>query len=125
MHVEQIAQSIRLPPPQPQPSPDVQKAQMQAQTQKELKQMEIQDSAQKFQAGQQSQMAVDANRQEWEARQKQLELQQEAQLEQIRKQFEGELADREFRFKQWLANFDRETKVILAGISAQRAQPEQ
>jgi hypothetical protein len=63
-------------------------------------------------------MQIDQNRQEWEARQKQLELQQEAQLEQIRKSFDAQLRDKDIALAQWKAAFDRETQIILKRIDA-------
>jgi hypothetical protein len=96
-------------PPPPPPTPD----QIKAQTALQLKQMDLRDSAHKFQAEQQSQMAIDQNRQEMEARQKQLELQQQAQLKQIDAQLQAELKDKDIAFQQWKAQFDRDTQIML------------
>lgn len=70
-----------MPPPQPQPNPQIQLEQIKQQGQAQLKQMELQDSAHKFQAEQTMQQQTDANRQEWEARQKTLEQQMNMQLQ--------------------------------------------
>jgi hypothetical protein len=112
-----------LPPPQPpQPDPKIaaeaQKVQFQAQTAKELKTMELQDSAYKFQAEQQTQMQIDQNRQEWEARQKQLELQQTAELERVKAAFAEEQARKQFMFDQWKAKLEAQTRITIAQISA-------
>jgi hypothetical protein len=113
------------PPAPPQPSPEeikaqaeAQKVQFQAQTQKELKQMELQDSAYKFQAEQQAQMSIDQNRQEWEARQKQLELQQQAQLAEINAAYKAQEDARRLEFEQWKARLDAETRIAIAQIQA-------
>jgi hypothetical protein len=102
----------QVPPPQPQPSPDqikaqaeAQKLQFQAQAAKEMKQMDLQDSAMKFQAEMVMQKEVDANRQEWEARQKTLELQQQAQLEAQRQQFETEREAMRLNFEKWRVEY--------------------
>lgn len=100
------------PPQPPPPSPD----QIKAQTQMQIKQMEMQDSAHKFQAEQQTQMQIDQNRQEWEARQKQLELQQQAEIEQIKAGLQAQLKDKDVAFQQWKAQFDRETALMLKNI---------
>ena len=109
------------PNPEPQPSPEQikaqaeqQKVQFQAQTAKELKQMELQDSAHKFQAEMQSQMTVDQNRQEWEARQKQMELQQQAQLEQQKAAYQELTDKRQMAFEQWRVELEAQTKLTIA-----------
>lgn len=99
-------------PPPPPPSPD----QIKAQTQLQLKQMEQQDSANKFQAEQQTQKEIDANRQQWEAAQKTQELEQQARVEQIKAQLQSALKDKDIAFQQWKAQFDRETAVMLKNI---------
>lgn len=59
----------------------------------------------KFQAEMQTQKEVDANRQEWEARQKTLELQQQAQLEAQRQQFETEREAMRLDFERWRVEY--------------------
>lgn len=111
----------KQPPAPPQPSPEeikaqaeAQKIQFQEQSKKELKQMELVDSQQKFQAEQQTQMGIDANRQEWEARQKQLELTQEGQLERMRAEYEARLNAQELSFERWKVVFTEQNKRELA-----------
>lgn len=77
----------------------------------------------RFQAEQQMQIAVDQNRQEWEAKQKQLELQQQAQLEQMRAQYQAEQEAQRLSFERWKVEFDRETKLMLAGVQQQMVRP--
>lgn len=102
----------QIPPAQPQPSPEqikqqaeAQKIQFQAQQAKELKAMDLQDSAHKFQAEMIVQKEIDQNRQEWEARQKTLELQQQAQLEAQRQQYETEREAMRLSFERWKVEF--------------------
>jgi hypothetical protein len=123
---EEFWTDVGKQPPQPQqPPPEVQKAQMQIQADQAEAQAKRQDDAMRFQAEQQMQIAVDQNRQEWEAKQKQLELQQTAQLEQMRAQYEDAQQQREFQFKRWFAEYDRETKLMLAGMQQQTAMNSQ
>jgi type V secretory pathway adhesin AidA len=51
------------------------------------------------------QKQVDANRQEWEARQKTLELQQQAQLEAQRQQYETEREAMRLDFERWKVEY--------------------
>lgn len=68
----------QLPPPQPSgPPPEVQLEQMKQQGRMQEKQMELNADAQKFQAEQVMQQQTDQNRQEMEARQNALTLQQQ------------------------------------------------
>lgn len=77
--------------------------------------MDLQDSAYKFQAEMQVQKEVDANRQEWEARQKTLELQQQAQLEAQRQQHETEREQMRLMFEKWKVEF-------MAGVDLKKHQ---
>jgi hypothetical protein len=107
------------PPPQdPKIAAEAQKVQFMAQHQEKMKQMDLQDAAQKFQAEQQTQMRIDQNRQEWEARQKQMELQQMAQLEQVKAEFNSAQANRQFQFDEWKASLDAQTRKEIAHINA-------
>jgi hypothetical protein len=115
-----------LPPPQPQPSPDqikaqaeAQKIQFQAQQAKELKQMDLQDSAQKFQAEMVMQKEIDANRQEWEARQKTLELQMQGQLKERELEHERELERMRLEFEAGKVQFTEQSKQTIAANSNQ------
>ena len=119
-----------LPPPQP-PAPDpkiaaeAQKVQFMAQHQEKLKSMELQDSAHKFQAEMQSQMTIDQNPQEWEARQKQMELEQTAQLEQVKAAFVSDQAAKQFQFDQWKAELEAQTRITIAAMGQETARKKQ
>ena len=87
----------QLPPPQPPqapPDPRVITKQMELQADAQKFQATLQADQAKFAAEMQSQLQIDQNRQEWEARQKQLELEQQAQLDQLRAQYEMQKEDR-------------------------------
>jgi hypothetical protein len=73
------------PPQQPPPDPQIVKTQMQIQADAQKFTAQLQNDAQKFQAETQMQMQIDQNRQEYEARQKPMELEQMAQLEPSRR----------------------------------------
>jgi len=112
-----------LPPPQPpQPDPKIQaeaqKVQFQAQTAKEIKGMELQDSAHKFQAEMQSQMTIDQNRQEWEARQKQMELEQTARLNELQAAYQEQADLRKLDFERWKVEHEAQTRITITQISA-------
>lgn len=91
----------QVPPPQPQPNPQIQIEQAKLQGAMQLKQLELQDSAHKFQAEQTLQQQTDANRQEWEARQKTLELQQQAEIERMKQEFENQREAMRLEFERW------------------------
>jgi hypothetical protein len=112
-----------LPPPQP-PPPDpkmqLEQAKMQAAAQEA--QAKRADDAQRFQAETQMQMQIDQNRQESEARQKSLELIQTGELEKMRAMYQDEQQRRELQYKEWFAQFDRDTKLMLANLQSQDKQ---
>lgn len=121
----------KMPPQPPQPSPEeikaqaeAQKVQFQAQHESQMKDKEIQADAWRFQAEQQTQMAVDANRQEWEARQKQLELEQQAQLEALRIQGQKEIEAMRLSFERWKVEYQEQQKAEIArmGMAKDMAQ---
>jgi hypothetical protein len=112
------------PPQPPQPDPALAVEQMKQQGAAQLKQMDLQDSAQKFQAEQQTQMMIDQNRQEWEARQKQLELQQEAQLEQIKQQGVERTEAMRLEFERWKAELDARVSLRIAQIGTEQSGDE-
>lgn len=123
---EEFWTDVGKQPPQPQqPPPEVQKEQMRIQADMAEAQAKRQDDAFRFQAEQQMQIAVDQNRQEWEAKQKQLELQQQAQLEQMRAQYTAEQEAQRLAFERWKVEFDRETKLMLAGVQHQQSMQSQ
>jgi hypothetical protein len=106
------------PPPPPPPDPKVQLEQAKMQAEAQENEAKRRDEQMRFQAEAQTQMAVDQNRQEQEARQKMLELQQTAELEKMRAQYEDAQQQRELAFKEWFAQFDRETKLMLANMQS-------
>lgn len=110
------------PPKPPQPDPKVQLEQAKMQADAQEAQAKRQDDAMRFQAETQMQMTVDQNRQQWEARQKEQELRQTAELEAMRAQYEDAQQRREIEFKTWFAQYDRDTKLMLAGIQSQDKQ---
>ncbi len=113
------------PPQPPGPPPELQKEQMRLQAEAQEAQAKRADDAYRFQAEQQLQMEADRNREEWQARQKTLELQQEAQLERMRQAFETEREQMRLGFEQWRAQFDRDTQLMLQRMqSMQPIQPE-
>jgi hypothetical protein len=119
---EEFWTDVGKQPPQPQqPPPEVQKEQMRIQADQAEAEAKRRDEQFKFQAEAQMQIKVDQNRQEWEAKQKQLELQQRAQIEQLNAHYADLQQKRDIEFKQWFAEYDRETKLILAGMQQQTA----
>jgi hypothetical protein len=111
----------KMPPQPQQPPPEIQKAQMQIQADQAEAQARRQDEAFKFQAEQQMQIAVDQNRQEYEARQKDRELEQTAQLERMRAEYQAQQDAQRLSFERWKVEFDRETRLMLAGMQQQTA----
>jgi CTP:molybdopterin cytidylyltransferase MocA len=62
---------------------------------------------------------VDAQREEMQARQKQLELQQQAELAQLNARYAAEADQRKLEFEQWKASLDASVKLEIANKSAQ------
>ena len=87
-----------VPPPPPGPPP-LSPEQIKAQASMAELQFKAQQDQQKFQADIQMRLQVDQNRQEWEARQKQLELQQQAELEQLKAQMAAQQAEAKMAFE--------------------------
>lgn len=120
-------------------SPDSQEfqqkmSQPQLPPQVQVKQMELQADAQKFQAESQMrqaekqaemqlQTAVDQNRQEWEARQKTLEQQYAMALEQERMRLEDAKHQREMEFNRWKAELEAATKIQIANMQVPQINP--
>lgn len=99
------------------PAPDPEQVKAQARMQ-EL-QFKAEQDQQKFQAEQQTQLAIDQNRQEWEAKQKQLELQQTAELEQYKASLSEQLAAKDREFNAWKAQLEAGTKIQIAQMGTQ------
>lgn len=111
----------KTPPPPPQtppPDPRIVTTQMQLQADAQKFQAEQVADAQKFQAELQSKMAVDKNRQEWEARQKQLELQQEAEIAAIKARYEAEAQAEKLALEKYKADLDAQVKIAISDKSA-------
>jgi len=108
----------KVQPPQAPPDPAIQ-----------IEQMKLQAGAQKFQAesiqkreqaqeDRSLQARVDQNRQEWEARQKALEQQGEAQLAQQQMQYDDIRHQREMEFKRWEKELEASVRIETANISS-------
>ncbi len=106
------------PPPPPPPDPKVQLEQARMQAKAQEAEAKRQDEQMRFQAETQSQMAIDQNRQEWEARQKQMELQQETQLAQVHAAYEAERQAREEAFNRWKAELEASVKMQIAAMQS-------
>lgn len=114
------------PAPQQPPPPEV----INAQTAVQLKQMELQADAQRFQAQTQLElekirMQAEANRQ---AKASELTVQatndqRDAQREQDRLAIEAQLKQRDLEMEAWKARLEAETKVLVAQMSAKDAAP--
>lgn len=113
----------KLPPPQP-PAPDPKIALEQAKLEQKDREAaaERQDQAQRFQAETRQQMQIDANRQEWEARQKDRELQQEAELERMRAVFDSQAEAQRLAFERWKVELIEATKLQLAQMNQQASE---
>lgn len=112
----------QLPPPQPQPDPKTALEQQKLAFQAQESEKERQDEQQRFQAEMVMQMRIDQNRQEWEARQKELELRQEAQLSAVNARFEQATAAQQAAFDRWKAELDASVKLQIAAMSQQSAR---
>jgi hypothetical protein len=123
------------PKPPPPPDPEVVKAQAAQQAQMaelQFKQQSAdadrQHSAQLEQFKGDLQMQTDRNRQEVEAQQKQLELEQVAQIEALKEQYRNEEAREKLQLdiakmelERYKIDKDAETKIVLAQIAAKQA----
>jgi len=104
----------QMPPQQPPPpDPKMQIEQMKLQADAQKFQAQQQGDVQKWQAELQKQMQIDQNRQEYEARQKQMELEQMAQLEAIKAQFAERARLEQMAFDKWKAELDAQVKLTL------------
>jgi hypothetical protein len=106
------------PPQQPPPDPKIIQTQMQIQADAQKFTAQLQNDAQKFQAETQMQMAIDQNRQEYEARQKQMELEQMAQLEAIKAQFQAQANAEKMALEKYKADLDAQVKMAIAEKTA-------
>ena len=113
----------KLPPPQP-PAPDPKLALEQAKLQQQAQeaQAERQDQAQRFQAETQQQMQIDANRQEWEAKQKDRELEQQAQLARLQAQYDAQAESQRLAFERWKVELIETTKLQIAQMNQQAGE---
>ncbi|UOD28776.1 hypothetical protein INH39_25545 [Massilia violaceinigra] len=123
------------PEPPPPPNPDVVKAQAQQQqhaAEMQFKQQQA-EADRKYAADLERykgdmQMRVDQNRQEAEARQKQLEIEQQAQLEALKEQYRNEEAREKYQadmarleLERYKIDKDAETEIVIAQIAAKQA----
>lgn len=102
------------PAPPPPPDPKIQLEQMKLQADAQKFQAEHQADIQKYQADMQRQMATDQNRQEYEARQKQMEVEQMAQLEALKEQYKERGRIEQMAFDKWKAELDASVKLAIA-----------
>jgi hypothetical protein len=70
--------------------------------------------AQRFQAEAQAKMQVEQTVQEYQARQRQLEIEQQAQLEALKADYADRARRDQLAFEQWKATLDAEVKLTIA-----------
>ena len=117
--LDQALQQLTKSAGQPKPSPEQQKAQVEAQMeqqkaqmQSQLEQAKMQSTMQIEQAKLQAEAQIEAQRQQMEAQRYQMEAQFKAQESALRDQFE-----------RWKAQLDAATRITIARISANPADP--
>lgn len=110
------------PPPQPPPDPKIVVTQMQLDADGQKFQATLAADQQKAQMDAQLQMRVDMNRQEYEARQKQLELEQQAQLATLKEQYADARAARDIELAKYKADLEAQTRLIIADKTADPAR---
>jgi hypothetical protein len=108
--------TVQPPPPQPDPKTALEQMKLQADAQKFQATMQM--DAHKFRAETQMRMQVDASKQEYEARQKQLEIEQQAQLEAVKAQYEDQARREQLAFDEWKTRLEAEVKLIIADKQA-------
>lgn len=101
-----------VPPPPPGPPP-LTPEQIKAQASMAELQFKAQQEQMRYQADIQMKMQVDQNRQEYEARQKQLELQQQAELEQLKAQMAAQQAEAKMAFEAAQREQDRRLELEI------------
>lgn len=111
------------PAPPPPPDPKMQIEQMKLQADAQKFQASSQADIQKYQADLQRQMQVDQNRQEYEARQKQMEIEQQAQLEALKEQYKERARIEQMAFDKWKAELDANVKLAIADKPTNEAAP--
>ena len=116
----EFQQRQQQPPP---PPPQVQVKQLELQADAQKFQAESQQRQQEKQADMRLQMATDQNRQEYEARQKTIEQQGLLSIEQARMQADDIKHQREMEFKRWQAELDAATKIQIANLAANQMNP--
>lgn len=116
----EFQQRQQQPPP---PPPQVQVKQLELQADAQKFQAESQQRQQEKQADMRLQMATDQNRQEYEARQKTIEQQGLLSIEQARMQADDIKHQREMEFKRWQAELDAATKIQIANLKANQMNP--
>lgn len=111
------------PAPPPPPDPKMQIEQMKLQADAQKFQASSQADIQKYQADLQRQMLTDQNRQEYEARQKQMEIEQQAQLEALKEQYKERARIEQMAFDKWKAELDANVKLAIADKPTNEAAP--
>jgi hypothetical protein len=109
------------PPPQPDPKMQIEQMKLQADAQKfqAIHQSEIE----KYQADMHRQMMTDRNRQEYEARQKDRELEQAAQLEALKAANAEQARIEQMAFDKWKAELDAQVKLAIAAKPGNEVAP--
>lgn len=116
-----VTDPTQNPPPPPPPDPKLQLEQFKAQQEQQKFQAEAQIEQQTREFEARLQMAADKNREEMQARQKQLEAQMTAQLEIMRQEAEDRRHREDLAFKQWLAQFQADQAMAMEQM---RQQPQ-
>ena len=73
---------------------------------------------------QRAQQETDSNRQAMEAQMHRMKLEQEAQLEDLRAQYEDQRHMRDMQFQQWRAELDASVRVKVADLGNQMNAPD-
>jgi hypothetical protein len=133
-----VSDPAKAPPQPPKPSPE----EIGAQTALQLKQMDMQADAQKFQAQtqlkqteiqlqaeaklreMQSSLEVQAANDQRDAEREQLRAQMDAELKAQEAQMKAAMEAQRLEFDMWKARLDAETKVLVAQIAAQTKEVE-
>lgn len=119
----------QVPTPQPPQDPSIQIKTMELQADAQKFQAESQQKSQQAQEDRSLQAQVDQNRQEWEAKQKTLEQQNQAQLAQLaaqhaealhlqKAQLEDVKHQREMEFQRWKVELEASVRIETANISS-------
>ena len=117
--LDQAIEQLKQAAAQPKPNPEQQKAQIQAQAEQQRAQMQ----AQLEQAKMQTQMQVEQMKLQAEAQVEAQRQQLEAQRYQMEAQYKAQQAAMSEQFERWKAQLDAATRITIARISANPADP--